>query len=149
MCFADQHGVLALIRLPLGWGEPGQPHLLGILPDIKHWRHLYFCHTLHQRATKLSGLRSQNTLNQKTLSNRIWNNDLLSKRYKKGLLFHNLPFIMTMSSHHTCHLLCKCFNNTLNFASVVTATQHWGDVIVNTVSGYSSLWSRFSLPKMA
>ena len=37
MYFADQSGVLVLIRLLLGRGEYGQHHLLGILPDIKHW----------------------------------------------------------------------------------------------------------------
>ena len=37
MYFADQSGVLPLIRLLLGQGESGQPHLLGILPDFKHW----------------------------------------------------------------------------------------------------------------
>ena len=30
MNFADQSGLLALIRLPLGGGESGHPHLLGI-----------------------------------------------------------------------------------------------------------------------
>ena len=34
MDFADQSGLLALIRLPLGGGEFGLPHLLGILLDL-------------------------------------------------------------------------------------------------------------------
>ena len=33
---ADQSGLLALIRLPLGRGECGQPQLLGMLLDLKH-----------------------------------------------------------------------------------------------------------------
>ena len=37
MLFADQSGVLELIRLLLGRGESGQRHLLGNLPDFKHW----------------------------------------------------------------------------------------------------------------
>ena len=36
MEFADQCGVLAQIRLLLGLGESGDPHVLGILPDFKH-----------------------------------------------------------------------------------------------------------------
>ena len=36
MHFADQDGVLALIRLLLGSGEYDHPHLLEILPDFKH-----------------------------------------------------------------------------------------------------------------
>ena len=26
-----------LIRLPLGWGESGHPHLFGKIPDLKLW----------------------------------------------------------------------------------------------------------------
>ena len=37
MRFADQSGVLALIRLSLCLGESGYPHLLGIPPDLKNW----------------------------------------------------------------------------------------------------------------
>ena len=37
MHFVDQNGVLALIRLLLGCGEYGHPHLLGKLPDFKYW----------------------------------------------------------------------------------------------------------------
>ena len=37
MHFADQSGVLALIIFLLCCGESGNPHLLGILPDFKHW----------------------------------------------------------------------------------------------------------------
>ena len=37
MHFADQIVVLVLVRLLLGRGEPGHPHLLGVLPDFKHW----------------------------------------------------------------------------------------------------------------
>ena len=33
--FVDQSGVLASIRLLLGRGESGHPHLLGILPDFR------------------------------------------------------------------------------------------------------------------
>ena len=33
MHFSDQSGVLASIRLLLGRGDSGHPHLLGILPD--------------------------------------------------------------------------------------------------------------------
>ena len=33
----DQIGLLVLIRLPLGLGKCGHQHLLGILPDSKHW----------------------------------------------------------------------------------------------------------------
>ena len=36
MHFADQGGVLALIRLLLGRGESGHPPSLGILPHLKH-----------------------------------------------------------------------------------------------------------------
>ena len=37
MHFADQSGVLVLIRLLLGGGDSGHPHLLGgILPDFTH-----------------------------------------------------------------------------------------------------------------
>ena len=36
MCFVGQGGLLALIRLPLGLGGSGHPHLSGILPDC-HW----------------------------------------------------------------------------------------------------------------
>ena len=34
MRFADQIGLLALIRSPVGWGESDYPHLLGTLPDF-------------------------------------------------------------------------------------------------------------------
>ena len=34
---ADQSGVLVFIRLLLGRGESGHPHLLEILPDFNHW----------------------------------------------------------------------------------------------------------------
>ena len=34
MHLADQSGVLVLIRLLLGWGESGHPHLLGVLPHL-------------------------------------------------------------------------------------------------------------------
>ena len=37
MHFADQNGVSALTRLLLGCGNSGHPHLLGILPDCRHW----------------------------------------------------------------------------------------------------------------
>ena len=37
MHFADQGGVLALIRLLLARGESGHSQLFEILPDIKHW----------------------------------------------------------------------------------------------------------------
>ena len=37
MHFDDQCGVLALIRLPLGWCESGHRQLLVILLDLKHW----------------------------------------------------------------------------------------------------------------
>ena len=37
MHFADRSGLLALIRLLLGGGESGHPHLLGFLPDFRHW----------------------------------------------------------------------------------------------------------------
>ena len=37
MHFTDQSGELTLIRLLLGLGEHGHPHLLGILPDFKYW----------------------------------------------------------------------------------------------------------------
>ena len=33
----NQNGVLALIALPQGGGEPSHPHLLGILQDFRHW----------------------------------------------------------------------------------------------------------------
>ena len=33
MYFADRRGVLAEIRMLLGGGESGHPHLLGMLPD--------------------------------------------------------------------------------------------------------------------
>ena len=37
MYFADQSGVLALIKLLLGWRESGHPHWLLILPDFIDW----------------------------------------------------------------------------------------------------------------
>ena len=37
MHFAFQSEVLVLIRLLLGGGESGYPHLLGILPDFRYW----------------------------------------------------------------------------------------------------------------
>ena len=40
MHFADKGGLLVLIRMPLGRGEFGHPHLLGIQLDLKH---LYLC----------------------------------------------------------------------------------------------------------
>ena len=37
MYIDDQSGLLMLIRLLMDWGEFGHPHLLGILPDFRHW----------------------------------------------------------------------------------------------------------------
>ena len=37
LCFANQSRLLALIRLLLGCRDSGHPHLLGILPYLKHW----------------------------------------------------------------------------------------------------------------
>ena len=37
MHFADQNGVLVLIRFLLAWDEFGHPHSLGMQPDFKHW----------------------------------------------------------------------------------------------------------------
>ena len=37
MCFVDQSEVLALIIFMLDLGGSGHPHLLGILPHLKHW----------------------------------------------------------------------------------------------------------------
>ena len=37
MHFADQSGVLVLIRLLLGLVEYGHPHWFGIQPDFKQW----------------------------------------------------------------------------------------------------------------
>ena len=35
--FVNQNELLASIRLPMGKGDSGNPHLLGILQDLKHW----------------------------------------------------------------------------------------------------------------
>ena len=37
MHLVDKSGDMALIRLPLDWGESGHPLMLEILPDFKHW----------------------------------------------------------------------------------------------------------------
>ena len=37
MYFADQSGLLALMKLLLGCGESFHPYMFGILPHFKHW----------------------------------------------------------------------------------------------------------------
>ena len=39
--FAHHHGLLAVIRFPLGCGESSHPHMLGILPNYKRWLSCY------------------------------------------------------------------------------------------------------------
>ena len=50
--FANQGDVLALMRLLLGWGESGHPHLFSKSPDFRHWSlssmPFYFC-VFHKR----------------------------------------------------------------------------------------------------
>ena len=54
MHFADQSGVLVLIRLPVSCDESGHAYMLGILPDVRHWW-WWWCgpHPVHEHAQDL------------------------------------------------------------------------------------------------